>query len=98
MARKGRREPRKVWQEAQECRPRRRAVTLHQGVKKIQRNHGENKKAEEKFSSPSAGEQTLQPGTNEPLKRYIEQHEHSNDQKHGRKHAWFGDRGSGSHS
>src|SRR5947208_3733875 len=30
-------------QEAQECRPRRRAVALHQGRKKIQRNHGENK-------------------------------------------------------
>src|SRR6266513_1288640 len=42
-ARKRRRKPCQVGQEAQECRPGRRTVTLHQGRKKIQRNHGENK-------------------------------------------------------
>src|SRR5260370_19173137 len=97
MARKRRRGPRKVRQKAQKCRPRRRAVAFHQGREKIQRNHREYKKAEEKFPGPSPREQALQPGTNEPLKSYVEQREHSNDQQHGRQHARLGDCGAGGH-
>src|SRR5205814_9495597 len=63
----------------------------------IQRNHGENEQAEEKFPRAAAGKQALQPRTSEPFQRYIEQHKRSNDQQHGRQHARFGDRGSGSH-
>src|SRR5712671_4783922 len=97
-ARERRWEPWEVWQKAQERRPDRRAVTLHQGRNKIQRNHGENKQAKKKFPSPPPGEQTLQPGTNQPLNRYIEHHERTNDQQHGREQPRLGGRGSGRHS
>src|SRR6266478_629342 len=84
--RKRRRQPYEIGQEPEEYRVGGRSVTLHQGRKKVQRNHGENEEAEEKFSCTAPGEQALQPRTDEPLERHVEQHEERNDQQHGRQH------------
>src|SRR5712692_485464 len=95
--RKRRRQPCEIGQESEECRAGGRSVTLHQGRKKVQWNHGENKKSEEKFSCTAPGEQALQPRTDEPLERHVEQHEERNDQQHGRQHARLGDGSTGGH-
>src|SRR5882762_5617874 len=66
-----------------------RAVALYERVDEIQGNHRENKQSQEDLAGPAPGQQFFQPRANQSFNRHIEQHEHGDDQNHGRQNARF---------